>query len=95
MKTREQEFEKRAIHDVQRAGGECHCGDGMFCNNDYGPNMGFCEACGNFKGSDDCYNAGLPIPGAIECDMRCYGTSPDEAQTKASAWITVQETQAA
>ena len=43
------------------------CDGGMFCNNDIGPNNGFCENCGDFMDPSSCDNSGLPALGANEC----------------------------
>jgi rhodanese-related sulfurtransferase len=65
-------------HAVQDADddvhGECSsgCDGGSFCNNDDGPEEGFCESCDNHANVCECFSDGLPELGALACAETCY-----------------------
>jgi hypothetical protein len=49
----------------------CEIDGETFCNFDYG-NNGFCENCSDFETVERCYNDGLPMAGAADCEARCF-----------------------
>lgn len=66
--------------------GRCMCNDGEFCNNDFGPDMGFCEPCGGKEGPWNCWDNGLPQLGAQACEAVCFGVSPEQAAMDAAKY---------